>query len=60
MIKEQSNALSKDGESPANHTKNITPRNLKIKLNFFPKSFLPEPDAMAAKKERCMPLKARI
>ena len=59
-IIEQSKALNNEGERPANHTKSNTLINWSIKVCFLPKNFLPVEPAKPEKKERCIPLNAKI
>ena len=60
IVREQIKARNRDGDKPANQTKKIIPISLSQNENFFPRIFLPVPPARDEKKERCMPLKARM
>ena len=59
-ITEQSNALNNEEESPANHTKSSTLISWSMNVCFLPKNFLPVEPAKPEKKERCIPLNAKI
>lgn len=57
---EQSKALKSDGEIPAKNTKNIIPRNFPSSENLCPKSFLEKPPLNPEKKDKCIPLNAKM
>ena len=60
MISEQSNARSKDGDRPANHTNPKIPNSWIQEENFFPDIFENNPADKVEKNERCIPLNARM
>ena len=59
-IIEQINALKRDGEKPANHTKNIRAEILIANITFRRFNLLPIKTAIAENIERCIPESARM
>ena len=60
IISEQSKALKSEGERPAKSTKSKMARRRGIKRCLLPNTFPMDVPARDEKKERCIPLSARI